>query len=153
MDQTIETVIQQIETDFAKIVRLYRSVPVTAVEEQSLPNGWSVKDMLAHLAAWEWRCVSSLEAGLGSDPPFPAELDLEALNREIYEEHKEWSWSEVELDLRDAHQALLEGVRKLPPDRISDGVIQQSLTRATWGHYDQHLSELEQWHRRVIHRR
>ena len=98
METTPEVIIQKIESDYADIIRLYRSLPVTAVVEASLPNGWSVKDILAHIAAWERRCASLLKASHDTNALLEAEPDVDALNREIYQERQEWSWEEVEYD-------------------------------------------------------
>jgi hypothetical protein len=150
MEITAEAIIDRIEDDYAGIVRLYQSVPVNKIEEASLANGWSVKDMLAHLAAWEWRCASLLMESHHSNVPLKAEPDVEALNREFYQEHKEWDWEEVEHDFRAAHRALLEAIRNLPANRLSNGFVQEAIAAETWEHYAEHLPELQQWRRRVI---
>jgi hypothetical protein len=153
MSITPEAIIQKIESSYADIVRLYRSVPVTEIVKSSLPNDWSVKDTLAHLAAWEWRCAQLLEAAHRSDGPLQAEPDVDALNREIFEEHQEWSWEEVEYDFRAAHQTLLEAVRRLPPARLSSKFVQEMIAGETWEHYAEHLADLQRWHQRVTRNR
>lgn len=149
MSSNAEGLIEKIESSYARLIRLYRSVPVTALIEPALLNGWSVKDMLAHIAAWEWRCASLLNESHQSDLPLKAKPDVHALNRESYQERQEWSWEEVETDFRQAHQTLLEAIRSLPSDRLNDKIVQQSIAEETWEHYEEHLPELEQWHKRI----
>ena len=149
MEITAEAIIDRIERGYADVVRLYRSVPVTKIGEANLSNGWSVKDMLAHLAAWEWRCASLLMESHTSNVPLKVEPDVEALNQEFYRERKEWDWEEVEHDFRAAHRALLEAIQSLPPDRLSSNFIQEAIAAETWEHYAEHLAELQNWHRRV----
>jgi hypothetical protein len=149
MGDPYEALISKIEDSYAGIVRLYRSVPVTRVLEHSLPNGWSVKDILAHIAAWEWRCAHLLEASHHTDGPLQANPDVAALNQEIYEERKEWSWEEVEYDFRAAHQALLEAIRQLPLGRLENKAVWEAIAGETWEHYAEHLRDLQHWHRRV----
>jgi len=153
METSIEAIIDRIESSYAGLVRLYRSVPVTKVEEAALPNGWSVKDTLAHIAAWEWRCVSLLDASHHTDAPFEAQPDVDAMNHQFYEERKEWGWEEVENDFREAHQALHEAIRRLPAQRLKDSFIQESIAGETWEHYAEHLPELQEWHKRVASNR
>jgi hypothetical protein len=153
MNTTHEAMIEKIEQSYSDIVRLYRSVPVTSVIENSLPNGWSVKDVLAHLAAWEWRCASLLEASHGTDGPLQADPDVAALNREIYEERKEWGWEEVEYDFRMAHQTLLKAIHQLPVNRLKSKAVQETIAAETWEHYAEHLPDLQRWHQQVTRNR
>jgi len=147
MEAAAEAIIEEIERGYADIVRLYRGAPVTAVEQPGLPNGWSVKDLLAHIAAWEWRCASLLEASHDTDVPLQAEPDVDALNREIYQERREWGWEDVEYDFRAAHQALLDAIRQLPPERLDQDFVKQSIAAETWKHYIEHLPDLQRWHK------
>ena len=149
MSPTVKEVLEKIEVGYNEIIRLYRSVPVTAVLESSLPNGWSVKDVLAHIAAWEWRCASLLEASHDTKALLKAQPDVDALNREFYEERKEWGWEEVEYDFRAAHQTLLDAIRQLPPQQLADEFVQRTIADETWEHYDEHLEDLRQWHQRL----
>lgn len=150
MGLSMEAIIQKIERDHADIVRLYQSVPVNTIEETILPNGWSVKDVIAHLAAWEWRCASLLEQSYTSDALLKADPDVDALNSEIYEERQAWDWEEVEYDFRAAHRALIGAIRELPPERLVASIIQETIAEETWQHYAEHLPELEYWHKNVL---
>lgn len=153
METTAEAIIDKIESSYSGLVRLYRSVPVTKVEEAGLQNGWSVKDVLAHIAAWDRRCANLLDESHHSDAPFEAEPDVDAMNHDFYEERKEWGWEEVENDFRDAHSALHEAIRRLPARRLNDSFIRESIAEETWEHYAEHLPELQQWHKKVISNR
>jgi hypothetical protein len=116
---TAEAIIEKIEISYGAIAPDC-SAPVTALIESTLSNGWSVKDTLAHMAAWEWRCASLLNESHQTDALIKAIPDVDALNRESYQERQEWSWEEVETDFRQAHEALLAAIQALPPDRLED---------------------------------
>ena len=145
-----EALINRIEASYDNILRLYRSVPVTALLEPVFANGWSVKDLLAHIAAWEWRCAGMLTQALESNMPFHGSPDVDALNEEILQERKEWNWEDVNSDFREAHQALITAIRALPPERLDDEVVQKTIAEETWDHYEEHLPGLEFWHREVV---
>lgn len=153
VDPSIDSLIEKIENSHANLIRLYRSVPVNEVVEPVLANGWSVKDVVAHLAMWEWRCALMLEESHSTNFPLQAEPDVEALNKEAYEERKEWNWEEVEYDARAAHKALLKAISQMPPDRLTDEVVYKSIAIDTWEHYAGHIPDLEQWHKQVISNR
>jgi hypothetical protein len=149
METTPQTIIEKNEIGYTQLVRLYRSVPITALIEPALPNGWSVKDTLAHIAAWEWRCASLLSEAHQTDLPLKAIPDVEALNREIQQERRKWSWIEVEAEFRQAHETLLGVIRELPSKRLNHRLVQQTIAEETWEHYAEHLPDLERWHRQV----
>jgi hypothetical protein len=142
---TAEAIIEEIEESYADIIRIIRNAPVAKIVEPSLSNGWSVKDMIAHVAAWEWRCAFLLEESHVSNAPLQAEPDVEAHNLETLEERKDWGWEEVEDDARAAHRALLRTVRGLPPRRLSDPIVYQAIAVETWKHYNEHLPDLKAW--------
>ncbi len=149
METIREALIEQIESNYADILRKYRGVPITHVVECSQPNGWSAKDILAHIGAWEWRCASLLDESHSSDAPLQAEPDVEALNDEFYQERKSWSWEDVEQDARAAHRSLLAALRQFPPERLNEDFVQQMIVAETWEHYAEHLADLKQWHEKV----
>lgn len=149
MDVTIEAIIEKIETSYADLVRLYRNMPVSKIIEPGLSNGWSVKDLVAHLAAWEGRCASLLQESHTSDTPLQAEPDVAALNHETYYEHQALSWEEVQFDAHAAHRDLIKAIRDLPADRLDNEVVRRAIAAETWEHYAEHLPELEQWQKQV----
>lgn len=145
LEITTETVIDQIENSYTQLAQLYRDVPVSQLTAPSMSNGWSVKDVVAHISAWEWRCAWLLDEAHDSDLPLQAEPDVEALNAEAYEDRKNWSWEEVDFDARAAHRSLLAAIRQIPPHRLQEEVVAHSIAQETWGHYQQHLPALRQW--------
>ncbi len=149
METLLESIFNHIDRGYKEILSLYRGVPPAALLLPTFPNGWSVKDLLAHLAAWEWRCAGLLAEAHKSDTPLKAMPDVDALNQEIYHERQEWDWEDVDHDFREAHEALLESILTLPAERLEDGIIQRTIAEETWQHYEEHLPQLRQWHTQV----
>lgn len=149
MTETPETIIQKIEQSHNQLIRLYRSVPVNKILEPTLASGWSVKTVLAHISAWEWRCAALLAEAHTTNGPLLAEPDVAALNEEIQQERESWSWEEVEMDFRLAHQTLLETVNDMPTARLNDKFVLRTIARDTWQEYDRFLPDLQQWHQRI----
>ncbi len=143
-------IIQKIENSYSKIIQLYLSVPLNARLETNPANGWSIKDILAHIAAWEWRCAGMLELAHETNMPFRANPDVDALNHEFFQDRQDLPWEEVENDFREAHAALLAAIHALPPERLNDEIIQKTIAEETWEHYEEHLVDLQQWHQRVM---
>jgi len=149
MDAAAQAIIQKIDDSYSQAVRLYRSVPVAKVIEPSLSNGWSVKDVIAHIAAWEWRCASLLQESHKSDAPLKAEPHVDALNQEIHQDRQEWAWEEVEYDFRAAHRALIEAIKNFPAERLKSKFVKETIATHTWQHYAKHLPDIQRWHKQV----
>lgn len=149
----VEEILTKIGGNYNQLVRLYRSLPVTSLEVEALPNGWTIKDLLGHIAAWEWYCAESLNQARQSGGLPSTSVDFNDMNRNIYEERKEWRWEEVEYDFRAAHEAVIAAIRQFPTDRLEHEAVQHRITVDTWQHYADHLSELEAWHRRQTRNR
>ena len=142
------SVIEQIEKSSGEVLASCQNVPTALLIAPSLPNGRSIKDALAHIAAWVWRCAALLNHAHENDHPLQARPDEEALSREFFEERRNWSWYRVEADFRQAHRSLFEAINGLPPSRLDDPLVQQTIARETWGRYAQYLTDLEDRYRR-----
>ena len=149
MDTSSEAIVIKVEQSYHQILRLYQSMPVAELLTPAFVNGWSVKDVLGHIAAWEWRCVGLLNQSHDTNMPLQAAPDVDALNEEIYQERKGWSWDDVAIDAHKAHQALLATIYTLPQARLADPILQKAIAEETWEHYEEHLSALEYWHKQV----
>ncbi len=87
------------------------------------PSHWTIKDLMAHLRAWQQRTVARMEAGLHQrDPQFPAwpeDLDPDAhdvdqINAWIYDQHRHESWAVVHQNWRDTFQRVIELAEAVP---------------------------------------
>jgi len=152
MKMTTKAIINKIEKSFQNTWQLCQNVPPAALIEPTLSSGWSVKDTIAHLAAWDWRCAELLGVAHNTDVPFKAHPAVDALNLEIYQERRNWTWEQVELTFREAHEALIEAIQALPSDRLADEFVQRSIAEETWEHYEQHIDELRKWRQQVVTR-
>ena len=147
---TAEVIINEIEDDHNHILRLCQEMSNADLTAPMLPNGWSVKDTLAHIAAWDWRCAALLNESYDTNTPLKAHPDVDALNEEIYQERKHWRWAKVKRDFWEANQTLIEAIRSLPPERLQDDVIQQSISEETCEHYHQHIPDLKKWRKEIV---
>jgi hypothetical protein len=152
MTMTAEAIINKIEKCFQDVWQLWGDVPEAVLVEPTLSNGWSVKDSVAHLAAWDRRYAELLEVAHNTDVPLRTHPAVDALNLEIYQERLGWSWQEVELTFQEAHEALIGAIRALPPDRLASQFVQDSIAEETWEHYEQHIDELRKWRQQVVSR-
>ena len=82
-------------------------------------GGWSVKDILAHLAEWQRMNLEWYAAGLrGEKPAMPAPgftlRELPRLNAAIYRKHHRRSLQSVLRDYRSCHERVVALINALP---------------------------------------
>lgn len=70
------------------------SIPRERMTEPGATGPWSVKDVIAHVAAWRDRTLARLEAAAAGQPepppPWPAELNEDdPINAWFYEQHRD----------------------------------------------------------------
>ncbi|MHC5004776.1 MAG: ClbS/DfsB family four-helix bundle protein [Planctomycetota bacterium] len=96
-----QALIDRIESEHERFVDLAATIPVARYREEGVwGEGWTVKDLFAHLAEWEQMFLHWYREGAaGRTPSLPAEgyswKQLPALNREIWKRHRRSSWKRV----------------------------------------------------------
>jgi hypothetical protein len=99
-------------------------------------GGWSVKDILAHLAEWQQMNLNWYEAGLrGEKPELPAPgltwRELPRLNEMIYRKHRRRPLRAVLHDYRANHDRIVELIKSLSDsDLVTPGRF--SWTGPSW---------------------
>lgn len=124
-----------------------------------LENDWSVKDILAHITAWESRMVEWIEASLRGetpDRPAPGEPwdDLDHINHQIYNQYKTAPLSEVLEQFQNVHQEAYNKVASLTEqDLLNPGrfawrtgdPLWHMVADNTWWHYNEHHEAIQAW--------
>jgi hypothetical protein len=98
---------------------------VGALDDEQLmrpgPDGWAIKDHLAHLAAWELSLVGLLEgrdrvAAMGL--PAAGDHDLDQLNAEVFELHRGLGSAEARALLDDANVQVRNALGRLSDEDL-----------------------------------
>ena len=153
--------LQEKRLDFDNLIA---TVPAITAEEPNLPNDWSVKDLLAHVAAYERWMAGNIQAVNEGRLPTDAELydegqvldsgdpyDLDTLNASIYEHFHGKSWPEIRAFAGDAYARLIEAISNAPEEDfgreglhpwLDNGSLLSRLPELTYGHYADHDADL-----------
>lgn len=153
--------LQERRVDFDNLLA---TVPATIAEEPNLPNGWSVKDLLAHIAAYERWMAGNLQADNAGRAPTNDELydggeeldsgdpfDLDTLNASIHDHFHGKSWPAVREFAGASYAAMVEAIEASPEedfDReglhpwLDNGSLLTRLPELTYGHYADHDADL-----------
>jgi hypothetical protein len=118
-----EIILDRIRTERRRLELNLAEVPAHDMETAGVINGWSVKDVLAHLVAWEKLFLGWYKAGLqGERPAVPAPGigwdELDRLNRQIYERNCKRDLEEVLADFHASYAQVLAVIESMPEDEI-----------------------------------
>lgn len=154
----------EIERAHQDMVRYLASLTDAEKTAPILDEGWSIKDSLSHLVAWEKLTVDWLERSLQGEhvrryvPGFiynsPEEHEpvMLALNQHLYEQTRERALADVVQDFRAAHRAIYDFVTQMEerdifdPDRFpgrEGSPARDMIAGNTYGHYDEHLGWIQ----------
>lgn len=153
--------LQEKRVDFDNLIA---TVPAITAEEPNLPNDWSVKDLLAHVAAYERWMAGNIQAVNEGRAPTNDELyddgeelnsgdpfDLDTLNASIYEHFHGRSWPEIRAFAGDSYVRLTEAITNAPEEDfyreglhpwLDNGSLLTRLPELTYGHYTDHDADL-----------
>src|SRR5437588_13019178 len=104
-------ILTTLREEFNRWEELLAGLSEAQITAAQLPGNWSIKDVIAHLWAWQQRSIARLEAALLNRPPeypaWPAQFDPEAegqphaLNAWLYEKSRDQPWPSVHRDWRE----------------------------------------------------
>ncbi len=103
-----------------------------------LDNGWTLKDLLAHLAAWQRFTILRLEAARSGKtpdmPPLHTDADVDVFNAQVYAENQHRPLPEVLEEFDAAFKALVALV-----EALDEAFIQGDLPQEWFGERPVHL--------------
>jgi hypothetical protein len=108
--------------------------------DETLPAGWTLREMVGHLAYWESTvpaAVESLRAGASGDCD-----DVDAQNAREAARARGQSRDEVLRLWDDAHAEVLEVARDLTDAEVADDAFIKKFEGETYGHYPEHYGDL-----------
>ena len=124
---------------------------------------WSIKDVIAHLWAWQQISIARMEAGtLDNEPKFPKwiqdigedwEEDADRVNASTYETNHNKSWTEIHQNWKEGFLRFLELGNKISERDLLDGDRYPWLKGyslafilvASYDHHQEHLEKLIDW--------
>jgi uncharacterized protein (TIGR03083 family) len=118
-------------------------------------DGWSVKDILGHVAIWEARLVAilySIERGVA--PKMLRSSEVDKVNAESFTEQRERPLDRVLADFHAVHVQLLKRLDTLKEGDLSDSKrfpwmvdepLEKLVASDTFEHYAEHRPAIEAW--------
>ena len=129
-------------------------------EEMARPGAvgrWSVRDVLAHILAWDEEAVTRLEL-LATDRPqdftrITSDEELDAWNARAQQRYADLPLAEVMRRLTEAQGRVLAGLDSLSDERLSTDEgpvpVHNWLPDCTYAHEEEHCADILAWRRSI----
>jgi hypothetical protein len=159
-----EQILAQLRNEFKRWDELLSSLSEAQITASQLPSRLSIKDVVAHLWAWQQRSIARMEAALHDREPefpkWPENLDPEPVgqphdvNAWIYETYRDRHWSRVYQDWKAGFLRFLELSEMIPEkDLLEPGryawlegyPLSLVLTASYEHHHIDHYEPLQAW--------
>lgn len=147
-----QQVLKKIERAWTAFKESYAGLSDEQLLEPGVTEGWSVKDILAHVTSWEDETLKHLPSLLqGIRPPRYSTLygGIDAYNKLMTENKRDLSLSEVMRQLDETHLRLIEYVQSAPEELLtSESRFRRRLRLDTYSHYPIHAQGIREWRER-----
>ena len=150
-----------LQEEFNRWEQLLAGLDEAHITAPRFPDDWSIKDMVAHLRAWQQRSIARLEAALHNREPeypaWPAQLDPEEegephdLNAWLYAAYRDQPWSSVYRDWSEGFRHFLQLGSAIPEEDLLkadkypwlEGYALLAVLQGSYEHHREHAEYLE----------
>jgi hypothetical protein len=112
-------------------------------EQPGVLEAWSIKDLLAHVAAWHAVTVDRLESFCTTKELPPPPKDIDAFNAETYEAVKDLPLHDVKVMSASSRHRFREQVDGLAEEDAKQ--FERMIFGNAHGHYEEHIEQLESY--------
>lgn len=157
--------ITMLRDEFNRWEALLDSLTELQIMTPMSPSHWNIKDLMAHLRAWQQRTIARLEAALDDrEPVFPQwgegidiedHANIDVVNAWIYEAHRDDAWPVVYHNWRNGFLRVIELAEAIPekdllePGRYAwmwdDEPLAVILQSSYEHHHIEHYEPLLEW--------
>ncbi len=153
-----QELLERIEAERRRWDTLIATLGSERMVQPGVVGQWSVKDMIAHLSAWQGRPIAWLQAvrdGTRPQPtPWKQGLTEEEINEWIWQTNRERPLPAVLDESTRTHQELMGLLRStadealMPPKRynwMGERSIVEGIAANTYEHYQEHAAQIRTW--------
>ncbi len=118
------TLLDKLRTEHAAFEAVLASLTEAQMTTPGVTEIWSIKDVLAHVTAWERYVLDRLQAALyGTEPTFLVQAvtdeETDRVNAQFYEESRLLPLSAVLAAFRATHRQMIETIQALSDDALT----------------------------------
>jgi hypothetical protein len=130
----------------------YAGLSQAQLTQPGVTEGWSVKDILAHVTTWEEEALKYLPFILRREklPRYKDQYGgIDAFNAQMSAQKQKLPLSEVLRQLDDTHRRLIAAMQSVPEDQITtETPFRRRVRLDTYSHYAIHARAIRLWRER-----
>lgn len=108
-----EEVIIFLKDDHAKLVRVISQIERSRMTETKVTGSWDVKDIIAHISAWNWEIIRQVDDVLVNRKPWYVDMNEVNFNKREVEKRKSWSIDRILEEWDESFEALIQRIEQL----------------------------------------
>jgi uncharacterized damage-inducible protein DinB len=141
---TAKELLSRMDGGWAAFSQAVHAMPAERLEGRLGQDGWTRKQMLAHIAIWHDLTIDRLAEQNETGKPAEVEADEDAVNARAARGAGGRTTGEVILALDESYRRLRREVARMTNDQIGANKSWAATIIAanTWRHYDEHLPDL-----------
>jgi len=144
----------EMERGRAQLDAAIARIPRDEFQRAGAWGGWTLKDLVAHIAAYERWTSEQMEipepsGELRESVTEEATGGVDSLNKMIYEQHRDDRLDDVLAESRAAYEALRASIERKSDEELArpawfsgSGSLLEFLPEQSYGHYRDHLADL-----------
>jgi hypothetical protein len=151
-------ILDEMRTKYATLEDILAPLDETQMTTEGVNGDWSIKDVLAHITAWQNRLLVWLHAATQNEDPTisgPDTLEeMDRLNEQFYKENKSRPLDDVLTGFRTTYLQIVDEVQVLNEEDLTDphrfswmkgNPLWYVIAGDTYKHYQEHTGTIQQW--------
>ncbi len=125
--------------------RLFSWLSRVAPEQGDRPweDGWSPRNILAHIIAHEQVLLEFLISDQGRKPQSNTAIKVKELEQRVQQEYEQHPYMATLTDWEGSYHRVVQSIENLPPAAwINNKDLNALIATSTYGHYDEHLAQV-----------
>lgn len=151
---------QRIEADWARLQKSLDGLTEEQMHTPGVVGEWSIKDILAHITAWQTRLITALfkiEKGFAPDTTEGGKT-VDQLNAQWYREMKDRPFEQVWDDLESSYDQILRRLENFSDKDLFDPKrykwmkgesFERYIAGDSYEHYVEHAEQIEAWKKQL----
>jgi len=152
------SILDELRTKYVALEAILAPLDEAQMTKIGVIGDWSIKDILAHITAWQDRLLAWLHAAKHNEEPTisgpDSEEEMDRLNEQFYKENKSRPLADVLGDFRSSYLQIVEAVQAMPEEDLIDShrfawlngdSLRQLVAGDTYDHYEEHRQQIEEW--------
>ncbi len=150
--------LDEMRTKYAALEDILAPLDETQMTTEGVNGDWSIKDVLAHITAWQHRLLDRLHAATRNEEPtlsgVVTDEEVDRLNEQFYKENKSRPLDDVLTDFRTTYLQIVDVVQVMNEEDLTDphrfswmkgNPLWYLVAGDTYEHYQEHKGPIQEW--------